>query len=316
LLEILAITFPIFALVALGYGSVRFGAFEPSDMRALGLFVMNVALPALLFNAVAGRSLTETLSPAYLSIFLAGGLATIVVTWLWHTARGTGPARKAIAVMGSTCPNSGYVGYPLMLLLLPDTAGLILAMNLVIENFVLIPLTLLLLEGSRPRTGTGGMSARVWRLILDVLRRPMVLGLIAGVAVSLAGLSLPSGLTRLLDLLAQSTGAIALFVIGGSLVGLPIKGNRMLAAEIVAGKLIVHPALTALALVFLPTVTGLAITNPDLQMAVILSAAMPMFGIYALLAQDYGHEGIASLALLGATAGAFFTLTGLLAVLT
>jgi hypothetical protein len=208
------------------------------------------------------------------------------------------------------------VGYPLMLLLLPDTAGLILAMNLVIENFVLIPLTLLLLEGSRPRTGTGGMSARVWRLILDVLRRPMVLGLIAGVAVSLAGLSLPSGLTRLLDLLAQSTGAIALFVIGGSLVGLPIKGNRMLAAEIVAGKLIVHPALTALALVFLPTVTGLAITNPDLQMAVILSAAMPMFGIYALLAQDYGHEGIASLALLGATAGAFFTLTGLLAVLT
>lgn len=315
MLEILAITFPIFALVALGYGSVRFGAFQPSDMRALGLFVMNVALPALLFNAVAGRSLTETLSPAYLSIFLAGGLATIVVTWLWHTARGTRPARKAIAVMGSTCPNSGFVGYPLMLLLLPDAAGMILAMNLVVENFVLIPLTLLLLEGSRPRTGAR-MGTRVGRLILDVLRRPMVLGLIAGVAVSLAGLSLPSGLTRLLDLLAQSTGAIALFVIGGSLVGTPIRGNRMLAAEIVAGKLLVHPALTALALVLLPTVTGLPLTNPDLQVAVILSAAMPMFGIYALLAQDYGHEGIASLALLGATTGAFITLTGLLALLT
>jgi hypothetical protein len=314
LLEILAITFPIFALVALGYGSVRFGAFQPSDMRALGLFVMNVALPALLFNAVAERSLTETLSPAYLSVFLAGGLATIAVTWLWHTARGTGPARKAIAVMGSTCPNSGYVGYPLMLLLLPEQAGLILAMNLVVENFVLIPLTLLLLEGSRPRDGAG-LWSRLSALFWGVIRRPMVLGLIAGVAVSLAGLSLPSGFTRLLDLLAQSTGAIALFVIGGSLVGLPIKGNRSLAAEIVAGKLIVHPALTALALVFLPLATGLPLINPDLRMAVILSAAMPMFGIYALLAQDYGHEGIASLALLGATAGAFFTLTGLLALL-
>ncbi|RBI85457.1 transporter [Rhodosalinus halophilus] len=314
MLEILAITFPIFALVALGYGSVRFGAFQPSDMRALGLFVMNVALPALLFNAVAERSLTETLSPAYLSVFLAGGLATIVVTWLWHTARGTGPARKAIAVMGSTCPNSGYVGYPLMLLLLPEQAGLILAMNLVVENFVLIPLTLLLLEGSRPRDGAG-LWSRLSALFWGVIRRPMVLGLIAGVAVSLAGLSLPSGFTRLLDLLAQSTGAIALFVIGGSLVGLPIKGNRSLAAEIVAGKLLVHPALTALALVFLPLATGLPLINPDLQMAVILSAAMPMFGIYALLAQDYGHEGIASLALLGATAGAFFTLTGLLAIL-
>jgi predicted permease len=313
-LEILAITFPIFALVALGYGSVRLGPFAPSDMRALGLFVMNVALPALLFTAVAEQSVTETLSPAYLSVFLAGGLATIAATWAWHTVRGTGPARKAIAVMGSTCPNSGYVGYPLMLLLLPEKAGLILAMNLVVETFVLIPLTLLLLESSRPRSGAR-LGTRARRAVVEVARRPMVLGLLAGVAVSLTGLSLPSGVTRLLDLLAQSTGAIALFVIGGSLVGLPVKGNRALATEIVAGKLLVHPALTALALVALPALGGLTILDPDLRMAVILSAAVPMFGIYALLAQDYGHEGIASLALLGATAGAFVTLTGLLAVL-
>ena len=53
-----------------------------------------------------------------------------------------------------------------------------------------------------------------------------------------------------------------------------------------------------------------------MAVAVILSAAMPMFGIYTLLAQDYGHEGIASIALLGATAGAFFTLSAFLALLT
>jgi predicted permease len=313
-LEILAITFPIFALVALGYGSVRFGAFRPEDMRVLGLFVMNIALPALLFTAVAERSLTETLRPAYMAAFLAGGLATIAITWVWFTATGTGPARKAIAVMGSTCPNSGYVGYPLMLLLMPEHAGLILAMNLVVENFVLIPLTLLLLETSRLTEMRGGVWPRLKAMLWGVLRRPMVLGLLAGIAVSLIGLPLPSGVTRLLDLLASSTGAIALFVIGGSLVGLPIRGNRALAAQIVAGKLLLHPAMVALALALLP-LAGLALTDPDLRLAVVLSAAMPMFGIYALFAQDYGHEGIASLALLGATAGAFFTLTLLLAVL-
>jgi len=314
-LEILAITFPIFALVALGYGSVRFGAFRPDDMRVLGLFVMNVALPALLFNAVAERSLTETLRPGYMAAFLAGGLATIAITWIWFTATGTGPARKAIAVMGSSCPNSGYVGYPLMLLLMPEHAGLILAMNLVVENFVLIPLTLLLLESSRLTQMRGGVWPRVRAMLWGVLRRPMVLGLLAGIAVSLTGLSMPSGVTRLLNLLASSTGAIALFVIGGSLVGLPVVGNRALALQIVVGKLLLHPAMVILALALLPLV-GLSLHDPDLQLAVVLSAAMPMFGIYALFAQGYGHEGIASLALLGATAGAFFTLTLLLAVLT
>jgi len=50
--------------------------------------------------------------------------------------------------------------------------------------------------------------------------------------------------------------------------------------------------------------------------ALILSAAMPMFGIYTVMAQDYGHEGLASIALLGATAASFFTLSGLLILLT
>ena len=39
---------------------------------------------------------------------------------------------------------------------------------------------------------------------------------------------------------------LALLVIGGSLVGLPLRGNRALAAQIVAGKLVVMPAAAAL----------------------------------------------------------------------
>jgi hypothetical protein len=121
--------------------------------------------------------------------------------------------------------------------------------------------------------------------------------------------------TRLMEVLAASSSAIALFVIGGSLVGLPIVGQRALAAQIVLGKLLISPALTASLLLILPLI-GLPLLSGDMAVAVILSTAMPMFGIYTLLAQDYGHEGLASFALLGATAGAFLTLSILLAILT
>ncbi|MEJ2037244.1 MAG: hypothetical protein P8X69_14905 [Maritimibacter sp.] len=55
--------------------------------------------------------------------------------------------------------------------------------------------------------------------------------------------------------------------------------------------------------------------SDDLRIAVILAAAMPMFTIYTVFSQEAGHEGVASIALLGATAASFLTLNLLLAVL-
>lgn len=314
LADIFAITFPIFALVALGYGCVKAGVFKPSDMRVLGQYVLMIALPALLFNAVATRKIAEVIVPSYIAVFALGGLTTIAIVYIIATLQGTGPARRAIAVMGSACPNSAYIGFPMMLLVFPDLAGLILAMNLVVENFVLVPISFALLELSRPRQGSSLWSS-AWHTLLSVLKRPLVIGLLSGMAVSVLGISIPATLSRVLEMTAASTSAIALFVIGGTLAGLPIVGNRLLAGQIVFGKLILHPAMVALFLYAIPHL-GLPAPSPDLAAAVVLSAAVPMFGIYTIIAQDYGHGGLASLALLGTTVGSFLTLNALLALLT
>ena len=50
MLDILAITGPIYIAIALGYCLTRAGLFSRADMRVLGQFVIHVALPALLFN--------------------------------------------------------------------------------------------------------------------------------------------------------------------------------------------------------------------------------------------------------------------------
>ena len=53
--DILAITAPIYIAIALGYGLTRWGFFQKADMRAFGTFVVKVAMPALLFNALLGH---------------------------------------------------------------------------------------------------------------------------------------------------------------------------------------------------------------------------------------------------------------------
>lgn len=314
MIEILSITFPIFAAVAVGYGAVRFGLFQPADMKVLGKYVLNFALPALLCAAVARRDLAEVLQFNYMLVFALGGLGSLGVIYLILWLQGTGPARRAIGAMGSCCPNSAYVGYPVMLLILPEKAGIVLALNFLVENFVLVPLSLLLLESSRDTDQPKGL-ALLGKLFLAILKRPMFIGLLCGLAVMALGLQIPEAGFRLLDMLAASSSALALVVIGGSLVDIPMKGNVTLAAQIVLGKLVLHPLMVIAAALVL-TLVGLPALEGDMWTAAVVSAAMPMLAIYAVFAQEYGHEGIASIALLGATTGAFFTLSALLYVLT
>lgn len=313
MLAILSITFPIYAVVILGYMTVRKGVFRPDHMPVFGGYVINIALPALLFNAVASRDVGALFNLTYMAVFLAGALATIAIAWLWFTAMGVAPSRRAVAIMGTTCPNSGFIGYPVMLLIFPTLAGQILALNMLVENFVIIPICLAIMEAARD-DGEAHVLGKIGRILLGVFRRPMVLALLAGLLVSLSGFALPAAITRLFDMVAASASALALFVIGGALVGVTFRGNRALAVQIVLGKLILHPAMVALALIAAPLV-GLAPLDAELRIAVLLSAAIPMFSIYVLFAQEMGHEGMASIAQVTATAGAFITLNALLLML-
>lgn len=309
---VLGITFPIFAMVLLGYGLVSRGLFKPEDMKTFGTYALNIALPALIFHAVASRPVSEVFNLGYMGVYLAGALITMALGFAWFSAT-QDPARRGVAIMGTACPNSGFVGYPLMLVLFPDQAGLILAFNMLVENIVIIPLALVVMELGKPK-GEGRLLRQIANVFLGLARRPLVIGIALGLVVSLTGLPLPGPVERLVSLVSASAAALALLVIGGSLVGLPMKGNRALAGQIVVGKLLVMPAATGLVLVLF---AGFGVTlPPDLVTAVILSAAVPMIAVYSVFAQEAGHAGLASLAQVFATAFSFVTLNALLLLLT
>ena len=75
--DILGITGPIYIAIFLGFASVRWGLFSAADMRAFGRFVLNLALPAMLFNALAQRPVAEILSGSYVLAYLSGSLLVV-----------------------------------------------------------------------------------------------------------------------------------------------------------------------------------------------------------------------------------------------
>ena len=305
MLEILSITIPIYVAIALGYGLTRSGVFPKSDMRVFGSFVVKVTMPALLFNALSQRSLTDVLNSEYLVAYAVGSLFTVVISLLWSLRiRRDSRSMSSCFAMGTTCPNSGFVGYPIALLSLGPIAGVSLALNMLVENLLIIPLLLAWAE-------TGGGQQRWYQILAQTLKgmfyNPMIWGIVMGFLFSWFEVQLPSSLSRTVTLFAQASGALALFVIGGSLVGLPVKGMGSSVGQIAAGKLILHPLVMAAVLLWL-----VPIQDPVLRTAVLLTCAMPMMGIYPILTQKHGHDGLSAATLLVTTIGSFFSLNILL----
>lgn len=303
MLEILSITGVIFVLIGLGLASVRLKVFSSADMTVLGRLVVQFALPALIFRAVSTRTLAEIAVHGYLGAMLLGSVAVFWGGYLWSRhISGQTAGGSTFSAMGMSCANSGFVGYPVLLMALPEIATTALAMNMIVENLVMIPMGLAMAEASRSNGIEGTRLAR----------NPIVFALCAGVVVSVFHIPLPQIIFRPVDILANASAAVSLIVIGGTLAGLSLSSLTLSVAPMVIGKLLIHPAAVALSLILMATL-GFPVPEP-LAAAAILMAAMPVMAIYPILAQRYGEDQNAALAMFLMTLLSFLTISATLAL--
>jgi predicted permease len=215
MLDILAITGPIYFCIALGYAVTRWGLFAKAEMRVLGKFVINLALPALLVNAISQRPLREVMHTDYLLAYALGSLTVMLAGYAWaRYVQRSALSYHAYFAMGMSCSNSGYVGYPVALLALGPVAGVGLALNMVVENLFMLPLLMVLADAGDKSEGHA--LKVLGQTLLRLLTNPMILAILLGFAYSLSGLQLPGPVARTINVFAQATSALALSVIGGT----------------------------------------------------------------------------------------------------
>jgi len=189
MLAVLSITAPIFILIGLGFFSARIGLVSREQARGMGAFVIHFALPALVFKALAERSLGEVLNWPYLGAYALASLSLfgfgLLLARRW---RGQSLSQSAILAMGMSVSNSGFIGYPIAVMVIGPTAGLAMALGMLVENLLMVPLALALAEaGQQQGRGLTVLRETVRRL----LRNPLIIAIVLGLAMSLSGLRLP-----------------------------------------------------------------------------------------------------------------------------
>ncbi|MDR7330426.1 AEC family transporter [Corynebacterium guangdongense] len=297
---------PVALVVALGYVLTRTGIFPREGIPALARFVVKVALPFLIFANIAAVDVTEVVNPGYLAVY-AIVYALMMLLGVGYSRLASRSRHRGIFLgLGMSATNNGFMGYPIFLILLPDWAGVAIGMAMIIDNVIIIPVSLFLAE----RAAGGGTSAgeQIRRALRNLITHPLVIAVLGAILVSVSGWELPGVLASVTRMLGETASGVALFTIGGMLLGLDWRSTGRDTAVAVVGKLVVAPALAL----------GLALLMPGMDAtsmaAVVILCALPAFSILPSLALDYGEEEFCAGAVMAQTLVSFATLAAWIGV--
>lgn len=302
MLSILGITAPIFILIAIGFFSCRSGLVSRDQTAGMGRFVITFALPALVIKALLARPLAEVVDWNYL---IGYGLGSLLVFGLGYAfarwVRKDSLSACALVGLGMSVSNSGFVGYPIVAMAIGSPAAVALALGMMVENLLMIPLALTLAELGRQ--SASGLWPALRGTLASLVRHPILIAITLALLLAVFELRLPAVLMRVIDMLALASAPVALFVIGASLYGMKVSGLGMDVGQMAIGKLIVHPLMILLCFAVIP------VSDPVLASAGVLMAAAPMMSIYPILGARYGLEGRCAAALVAATIVSFLSIS-------
>lgn len=278
MLAIFLKTLPFFALIGLGYWAGRSKFFTAEATAYLTKFVFYFALSAMLFRFSANLSLSELwdwrLVMAYLwATAFVYGLATLV-----GFLRGLDVPTCAVEAQCAVIGNLGFLGIPMLTLLLGAEAAGPILLALSIDLIIFSSLVVILIKGARE----GRASLETLRSIgMGLITNPMIVAISGGFIWSGLQIPIPEPLNDFLEILAGASTPGALFVIGASL-ALKSAERLSIAGWLSFCKLVLHPLFFAFAALFLFGV------DPYKAGVVIAACALPVAGNVYMLAQHYG----------------------------
>lgn len=278
MLAIFLKTLPFFALIGLGWLAGRLRMFPEAATEYLTRFVFYFALSAMLFRFAAQLSLGEIFDARFASAYLAGCLAVYLLVTLVARLRGLPMTEAAVEAQCAVIGNTGFLGVPLLTALLGARAAGPVLMVLAIDLIVFSSLITLIITGARE----GRISPRILHVLaLGLLRNPMIVSMVAGLAVSALEWPLPAPVDEFLTILGAAATPGALFAIGASLATKSAE-RLSVALWLSFAKLVLHPAAIAVA--------ALLVFSVERQAAgvMIAAAALPVAGNVYILARHYG----------------------------
>jgi len=284
MLAIINVILPIFALMGLGYGAVRFRLFPADGIKSLIAFVNNFATPCLLFYSLVTSDFRAAfniaiIGPYYLGAVVCFALGIVIALKVF----GNRPGEAVSVGFSGTFTNTVLVGLPIMTRAYGQDALATTLSIIGLHGAILLTVGMVTMELMR-RDG-----APLGKTLLTAVKRvgsnPLIWGIAAGMIGYFSGLQLVEPAEAFFVMMSSAVVPAALFGIGGALNEFKLSDNwkQALVASLI--KLIVHPAIAYALMIWVLHVPM------DIARYGILLAAMPA-GINVYVFATYYNRGV------------------------
>jgi len=277
-------TMPLFFVMLLGYVLHQSGFLSDEFVAGANKFVFYVSLPVQLFRDLGSTDVRTTFDGKYVLFCFVVTLVSILAVWALAKLFLKNKSlvgefvqvcyRSSAAILGSAFLQSIYGTASMSSLMILGSVPLYNVMAVVI----------LTLEGP-DAARTGSMAEKLKKSVKGILTNPTLLGIAAGFAWSLLGLSMPTMLNKTLSSVAGLTSPLALLAIGAGFKGRKALGYLKPTAISTVVKLMILPAL------FLPFAVHFGFTDEKLVALLVMLGSIATPSCY-VMAKQMGHEGV------------------------
>jgi predicted permease len=299
--ELVLLILPVFAIIAIGLVLRRVHWIEGVAEKSLIQLVINLCMPCLIFESVAGNAALREGGNLYLPPLVGFATSAVTIGIAFYFAKaigltiGTGLRTFALA---AGLANYGYLPLPIMTAMFgPESRGILLVHNIGVE-VALWTVGVLVLSGLPLK--------EAWRRLLS----PVVISLGVAVAVNLAGLgpALPRWITDLIHSLAVCAVPLGLLMTGVNLANHIGEPRALFEARASVGSMALRLGL--LPLMFLALAKWMP-CSIELKRVIVVQGAMPSAVFPIIMAQHYGGRPLTAVQVVLATTAAAILLTPL-----
>jgi predicted permease len=279
----LGLAAPLFLLVLIGYGLMRWGGWPKEVSDALSRFVFAVALPALLFRMMSDFSRLPPVDARLLIAFFGSCLIVFVIGRLvaFWAFRLDGVSQSVFA-LGGIFSNNVLLGVPLAKTTLGDAALPSVALVLVFNALTLWTLVTVSVEWARH----GSFSLHGFaQTAKSVATNPIVAAIVCGSVFGLSGLHIPELVDAPLTMMSQAAAPMSLVVLGMGLAEYGIRAGWQQSTAICALKLVVQPLVVWL------LARALGLPAMETRVVVLLASLSVGVNVYLMSRQFKTMEG-------------------------
>ena len=295
----LQVTAPVFIIVFLGVIFRRIQWLDDHFVKIASALVFRVTLPTLVFLNISKTDLRESLDVEvllYASVVTLIGFAFLI--WLARQIISE-KADRGVFIQGAFRGNQGVIGMALVANQFGEAgmpmASILLGCLIIIYNI----LSVIALSMSMPGRAEAG-----WRpILLDIVKNPLILSVVAAIPVSLLNIELPQVLLKTGEYFSGVTLPLALLCIGASLSLKALRASSVASWSATVMKLAILPVIMTFG------AWALGWTGQTLGILFLYFASPTAAGSFVMVKAMGGNDKLAANIVALTTVGATLTIT-------